>query len=232
VVVSAYAAAPVPSSSVLAYILVETLCDASDLEWLAVLGAIADLADEIPYPDIPAAKKRLGSKHISESIALLNAARRSSRDEVETALNVLRAAHSPRDISSATTPELDILRECRAEVSAELKKYFKLAPKFSKTQKVALLRFSSPSQIHPLLATRWSGTLKKYAVMAANDGYIPGRVIFSMRTSADINLIELLMHAAPELSSEFGYGHKQATSGNLSTEDFPKLLRCLGFDQP
>lgn len=229
-VVSAWTAAPVPSSSVLAYILVEGICDAADLEWLAVLGGIADLADGVPYPDFAAARKKAGAKNVTETIALLNAARRSSRDEVEAALTMLRAASSPRDIATSESPDVETLRECRREVSEELKKNFKLAPKFSKTEKVALIRVSSPTQIHPLLATRWAGTLKKYMVMAANDAYIPGRVIFSMRTQSDAHLIEFLHTVAPELSEEFGYGHRQATAGNLSVENFEKLLGKMGFE--
>jgi single-stranded-DNA-specific exonuclease len=228
-IVSAAQATPVPCSSVLAYILVEPLCDAAELKWLAMLGAIADLAEDVPYPDIAAIKKQSGSKNVSETIALLNAARRSSRDEVLTALSVLKNAHSCAEIAKGDSAEIESLRECRREVSSELKKFFRLAPKFSKTQKVAMLRFSSPTQIHPLIATRWAGTLGKYAVLAANDGYIPGRVIFSLRTSSDINLIELLMAAAPELKDEFGYGHRQATAGNLSAAAFEQLLQGLGF---
>ena len=37
------------------------------------------------------------------------------------------------------------------------------------------------------------------------------------------------MEAAPEMREEFGYGHKQATAGNLSTENFQRLLEKLGF---
>jgi len=230
-IVSAYQAAPVPSSSVLAFILVETLVDATELEWLAAIGAIADLADDVPYPDIKGIAKKCGSKNVTETIALINAARRSRRDEVETALNVLSLAQSPADVAAGRVAGVDILRACRSEVSAEFKRHLKIAPKFSKTMKVAMFRVNSPDQIHPLLATRWCGTLKKYVVMAANDGYLPGRVVFSMRTATEENVIEMLYKAAPELKDEFGYGHRQAAGGNLSVEGFELLLERLGFKE-
>jgi single-stranded-DNA-specific exonuclease len=106
-IVSAYQATPIPCSSVLAYILVEPLCDTADLKWLAMLGAIADLAEDVPYPDIAAIKKQSGSKNVSETIALLNAARRSSRDEVVTALHVLTSARSCAEIAKGDSAEIE-----------------------------------------------------------------------------------------------------------------------------
>src|SRR3712207_8625605 len=47
---------------------------------------------------------------------------------------------------------------------------------------VALLRFASPAQVHPLVATTWARRLAPRMVLAANDGYLaPGVVNFAVR---------------------------------------------------
>jgi hypothetical protein len=43
------------------------------------------------------------------------------------------------------------------------------------------VRFSSPFQLHPLAVLMWSRRLAPRLVVAANDGYLPGRVNFSIR---------------------------------------------------
>ena len=47
-------------------------------------------------------------------------------------------------------------------------------------------------QVHPLVAVRWMRRLRDLVVIAANDGYRPGRVNSAMRTTADVNLVDLL----------------------------------------
>ena len=64
----------------------------------------------------------------------------------------------------------------------------------------------------------------------ANDGYIPGRVNFSMRTKLDVNIVELLRSIPlPGAEGEFGFGHPAASGGSLAPRDFTRLLAALGF---
>jgi single-stranded-DNA-specific exonuclease len=122
------------------------------------------------------------------------------------------------------------LETCRAEVQAELARVASTPPRF--LGNVALLRFSSPAQIHPIVATKWASRLAPRIVLAANDGYLPGRVNFSMRTRSTTNLLAFL-RALPlgEVEGEFANGHPQATGGSLPPADFARLLHALGDEQ-
>src|SRR3712207_1660562 len=89
---------------------------------------------------------------------------------------------------------------------------------------VALLRFSSPCQVHPLVATTWARRLAPRVVIAANDGYLPGRVNFSLR-GGEGSLLAFLRAALPEgVEGEVGHGHDRATGGSLTPEDFERVL--------
>ena len=91
------------------------------------------------------------------------------------------------------------------------------------------MAFSSSARVHPLLAIRWARRLPKYLVIAANAGYLPGRVNFSMRSARDTNLLQVLSRFTLPFGAEVAHGHPQATGGSLSPEDFSNLLRGIGF---
>jgi single-stranded-DNA-specific exonuclease len=78
---------------------------------------------------------------------------------------------------------------------------------------------------------KWSKRLPTYRVIAANYGYTPGRVHFSVRTVRDENLIDALLEVgAPEdEEAEFAYGHGMATGGVVSFDGFGEFLSKLGF---
>ena len=63
-------------------------------------------------------------------------------------------------------------------------------------------------------------------MIAANDGYLPGRVNFSIRGGTG-DLRRLLRDALPEAGGEFAHGHDRATGGSLSPDQFELLLRRL-----
>jgi hypothetical protein len=105
----------------------------------------------------------------------------------------------------------------------------KAAPVFS--DNVALVRVNSACQIHPLVAQSWRTRLPKYIVMVANEGYIPGRVNFSVRTASGINVLDFLKNV--ELSpgeGSYGHGHDSASGGSLPVERWNELLSSLGFE--
>jgi single-stranded-DNA-specific exonuclease len=64
------------------------------------------------------------------------------------------------------------------------------------------------------------------SVIAANDGYLPGRVNFSIR-GGEGDLRMLLQRALPDVGGEFAHGHAGATGGSLSAGDFERLLAAL-----
>jgi hypothetical protein len=107
-------------------------------------------------------------KHVAETIALLNAARRAPDHDVATALAVLRAPASPAAIANGSSPEVERLRGLRREVAAEVDRVARTPPRI--LGDVALIRIRSRAQVHPLLAVRWKRRLAGKIVLVANDG--------------------------------------------------------------
>jgi predicted nucleic acid-binding Zn ribbon protein len=69
-----------------------TIAPIDDLSWLALLGSAADLGTSVRLGALADWRRQHRTKDVAESIALLNAARRSAEHDVATALRVLRAA--------------------------------------------------------------------------------------------------------------------------------------------
>jgi single-stranded DNA-specific DHH superfamily exonuclease len=226
--VSAYGHEPVASTSVLAYELARGLVDVADLDWLALLGAVADLGTELPFPAMAAALRRHRRTAVTGAVALLNAARRAGDEDVAVALRVLAAAPGPAAIASGQAEGVEVLRACRAHVQAEVTRWGRTAPR--RHGPLSVVRISSPAQIHPLLAARWMRRLRGTVVLVANDGYLPGRVNFAMRTTLDANLVDWLRSVPAGTmrgEGEWGHGHPRATGGSLSPDDFERLLDAL-----
>jgi len=221
--------APVPAAALMTWRLLSPLTDLGDVAWYMGVGVHGDLGAEAPFPEFAAAKKQFGAKHIADAAALVNAAKRSADHDTETSLAALLAAARPADLAGGKVAQSEQLSAYRAEVQGERARCAKTAPKFS--GEWALLRFSSPCQIHGPVASSWVGRLPKNIVVAANDGYTPGNVHFSVRTrrpSEDL-LARLREHRGTVGAPELGQGHAQATGGVLPTAAFERLLTALGF---
>src|SRR3712207_8333642 len=65
-----------------------------------------------------------------------------------------------------------------------------------------------------LFRSAWVKRLAPRAVLAANDGYIDGRVNFAVRGGTG-DLRALLLEALPDEGGEFAHGHPGATGGSL-----------------
>lgn len=180
---------PVATTSLLTYELCVPLFPAikePQLAWLATVGTHGDLGTSLtwsfPFPDMTEVFSAHGKKSINDAVSLLNAPRRTATYDVRSAWDVLLEADTPSAIQKA--PGADRLRDARTEVNAEVSKWQAAAPKFSLDATVAVIRISSACQVHPVIATRWAGTLnsrKLRIVMCANEGYLPGKVNFSCR---------------------------------------------------
>jgi len=228
VAITGYEWEPVPTSSLLTYL----LCGEESTAWKAAIGNAGDLGP--PFAPFEVAARGQKIKWFNEAKSVLNSAKRSSDPEaaVPAALSLLLRSESAKEVAEATDEDAKVLRGFHEEVKAELAQSRRVAPKFSATEPVALLRFDSPARVHPLLAQSWKGRLPKFIVMAANGGYLPGRVNFSMRTNLDVSILDLLARHGAELGidePEFGLGHDKATGGSLSVETFARLLVSLGF---
>lgn len=229
VLVSSHGHPPIAPSSLLSFILGSTVANLDQKLWLAVVGTVADLGPSVDFSIIREGLRRYGRGNITETVALLNAAKRSAAHDVATALAVVERATSPADIARGRVAGVEKLRDYRQRVAAEVSRVARTRPVFA--DRVALLRFSSGAQVHPLVAIRWARRLSNNIVIAANYGYLPGRVNFAMRSMLDVNLVDFLHNlGVTDVDGEFGYGHARATGGSVTPQDFDRLLRAMGFD--
>lgn len=227
-VISGYGRTPTPPTSLLAFWCAGILGDVDGLLWIAALGVIGDVGDRAPFAELNLARGRYGASVLRAATTLVNAPRRTAAGDARTALDLLMKASGPGEITSGQHPETAMLARARDEVQAAFAEGKRVAPKFSGP--VALIRVCSPCQIHPLLAQRWRTQLKKHIVIAANTGYRPGWVHFSVRSAADINLIDFLRENAPASAGEdYGGGHEQASGGALPVETWNEFVGALGF---
>lgn len=231
VLISAYTWNPVPNTSLIVYDLFSAVTDVGDYDWIAAIGTLSDLGDKAPFEIVETTKKKYTQKWLKEAVSLINAARRASVYEPETAAEALLKFANPKDLVSSDSPELERLRAAKAEVNAELAEARKAAPKFA--GQVALIQINSPCQIHPLIAQSWRGRLPKFIVIAANTGYLPGKVNFAARTSAPgVSVLDFLRGTKLEITEgSYGQGHDQASGGVLLVEDWNRLLAKLGFPE-
>jgi len=188
--------------------------------WLAAVGATGDLgAGAFALPECAGAPKTA----VRRLAALVNAPRRLPDGPVREALALLVEHASPAD--ALLDPRAELLEEAKRAWKAEFDRVVRTAPVVAGD--VAVIRFSSPAQVHPLVAQTWSRRLAPRMVLAANDGYLPGRVNFAVR-GGEGSLLQRLRAALPDATGEFAHGHDRATGGSLTPEDFARLLVGLG----
>lgn len=226
--ISAYEWDPIPNTSLIVFDVCSPLVDVGDLDWIAAIGAVSDVGERAPFPLLTAVRQRHRMSDLKEATTLINAARRASRYQPETAVQALLDHVDARELVTSSSAAVAALREAREEVKRELGEAKKSAPKFAGN--VALIRVHSPVQVHPVIAQIWRSRLPKYIVIVANDGYIPGRVNFSMRTATGINLLDFLRGIdLGEGEGSYARGHDQATGGSLPLDRWNMLLGALGF---
>jgi hypothetical protein len=140
---------------------------------------------------------------------------------------VLQRATDVRDILNARDPDVARLDAYRRAVQAEVGRVSRVPPRIYGD--AAVLRFTSAAQIHPIIATRWSRRLAPAVVLAANDGYLPGRVNFAARSHSDVDLLQWLrgLPFTPSSESEYANGHPRATGGSLPIDDFERFIDVL-----
>jgi single-stranded DNA-specific DHH superfamily exonuclease len=187
--------------------------------WVAAVGVVGDLGNEgFSLPETAGAPRAA----VRRLVPLVNAPRRLPDGPVRDALALLVESASARE--ALRDPRIKLLEEARAEWRSELARVRRTAPSVGRA--IAVIRFTSPAQVHPLVATQWQKRLAPRPVIAANDGYLPGRVNFSVR-GGEGDLRSLLRDALPELGGEFAHGHPRATGGSITPEQFEQLLSAL-----
>jgi single-stranded-DNA-specific exonuclease len=230
VVISGNGLEPEPTSALLAYWCAQSLGDADHLLWLAGLGLIGDMAEGAGFPEMSEAQRRYGKTALRGAVSLINAPRRAAAADAGPALALLLKGDGPKDVTSGKYPETAALLAAKEEVKGELDIAKRVGPKVR--DEVALIRFHSPCQIHPLVAQQWRGRLKDKIVLAANTGYRDGWIHFAARTATGRNLIDFLAERRPPGADEnYGSGHAQASGGALRPADWNHFVRELGFPE-
>jgi single-stranded-DNA-specific exonuclease len=193
--------------------------------WLAAVGAVGDVGDAgFALPECAGAAAGGRKTAIRRLVSLVNAPRRLPDGPVRTALALLVEHDDPRD--ALRDPRAAALADAKDRYRAEFERAVRTAPTMIGEQ-VALLRFSSPAQVHPLVATAWARRLAPRVVLAANDGYLGADTVNFAVRGGHGNLRALLRDALPEAGGEFGHGHDRATGGSLTTQKFELLLDRL-----
>ncbi|KAJ5056101.1 glycosyl hydrolase family 85-domain-containing protein [Bipolaris maydis] len=249
--VTAHDCPPVATSALLTYnVCLPLHADLNDkISWLAALGTHGDLGGTIkwepPFPDMKATFKQYTKKAINDAVALVNAPRRSAAYNVEDAWAAVLSAESPGSIVKD-----EKLRNASLEVRRETERCTHTPPTFSADATIALLSISSAAQIHPVIATRWSGTLKSNKleiVMCANEGYLPDRVNFSCRVAKcararegeeKIDIIKKLegivagdKDLRARLGESFARGHKEASGGIVGKQEWEEFKKLMGVGE-
>jgi single-stranded-DNA-specific exonuclease len=226
--ISGYRMDPIPTSSLLAYWCAGALTDPAPLIWLAAIGLIGDMAENAGFPEMTAARTSYGITALRAATSLLNAPRRSASGNAGPALALLMLANGPKEVTSGARPETTALLAAKEEVKAAVEAGKRVAPKLRNG--IALVRFDTPCQVHPLLAQTWRSRLKNDIVLAANAAYRPGWVHFAVRSGRKVNLIDFLSEHAPSGADEnYGSGHAGATGGALRPADWNTFIAGLGF---
>jgi single-stranded-DNA-specific exonuclease len=190
--------------------------------WLAAVGAVGDLGDD--GLALPECAGHGAKTPIKKLVSLVNAPRRLPDGPVRTALALLVEHDSPQ--AALKDPRIAELEEAKRAWRAEFDRVVRTRPEVG--DDVAVLRFRSPAQVHPLVATTWARRLAPRMVMAANDDYLgPGTVNFAVRGGAG-DLRRVLREALPDVGGEFAHGHDRATGGSLAADDFARLVTALG----
>ena len=227
--ISGYSWDPIPNTSLLAYDLSMAIADVSDLDWIAAIGMISDLGEKNPFPLMDVVRARYSMAALKEVTTLVNAARRASGYAPERAAKALLGHSSARELLQSEAEDVAALRAAHDEVKRAMANAKKAAPKFAGN--VALVRVDSPCQVHPVIAQIWRTRLPKFIVIVANEGYLPGRVNFSMRSASGVNLLEFLGSIdLGEGEGSYARGHDQATGGSLPYARWNLLLEKLGFE--
>src|SRR5918995_2515367 len=204
VVVSGYGTDPETTTAPLT----RRVCPAQPA-WLAAVGAVGDLGDRgFALPECAGAPRTA----VRRLVPLVNAPRRGpDLRGVRTALALLVEHDDP--VAALADPRIAELEAARDAWRSAWEQVRRTAPRVG--DRAALVRFSSPYQLHPLAAQMWARRLAPRPVIAANDDYLPGRVNFSVR-GGEGDLRALLRAALPGVGGEFAHGHAGATGGLLS----------------
>jgi single-stranded-DNA-specific exonuclease len=228
VVLSSYGPEPAPPTSSLAYNLLSRVTDIKDVEWLSAVGAAGDLGSAYVFAHGDDSVRQLKKSDVTEAEILINSAKRSSAYDIDTAIGLIDRARGVSDLVDRRQQAVQMLESYRAEVNREVKRCRHEKPQFS--WKVAAVPFKSNCDIQGLIVEPWRRQLKKYLVIAANFGYLEGKVAYVIRTELETSVIDFMESIRPAgLDSHVVFGHDRAGGAVLDTDLWYRLADRMGY---
>jgi single-stranded-DNA-specific exonuclease len=227
-VVSSYGTETAYPTSFLVYDLLSRLTPFEDVRWLSAIGTAGDMGADFAFDEAPGPLGGLKKTDVREAEILINSAKRSSRYDIDTPIRMLAEATDISRMVDPRTAGFRLLSEYRAEVNDEVRRCRHEKPQFS--WKVALVPFKSRCDIQGLIAETWRRQLEKYVVIAANFGYIEGRVAYVIRTALDMSVIDFMESLKPpDCPCHVVFGHDRAGGGVVDNEIWLHLVDRMGF---
>jgi single-stranded-DNA-specific exonuclease len=228
VVISSYGNQPAHPTSFLAYDLLSRLGRIEDFEWLGLVGTAGDLGGDFAGAHLTSGARKHTKTSIKEAEVLINSAKRSSTYDISTAARILDGAEELTQVTDHNRAEVRLLEKYRAEVNAEVRRCRHERPHFS--WKVAMVPFESRCEIQGLIAETWRRQLENYLVIAANFGYLEGKVAYVIRTELQTSVIDFMESLRPGgLDSHVAFGHDRAAGAVLDKEIWSQLVARMRF---
>lgn len=228
VILSSYGPEPAPPTAFLAYSLLSRVADIKDIEWLSAVGATGDLGRAFVFAHGDASVRQLKRSDVTEAEILINSAKRASAYDIDTAIGLIDQAGRVSDLLDHQQQAVRMLESYRAEVNREVKRCRHEKPQFS--WKVAVVPFKSNCDIQGLIVEPWRRQLEKYLVIAANFGYLEGKVAYVIRTELETSVIDFMESIRPVgFDSHVVFGHDRAGGAVLDTDLWYRLADRMGF---
>jgi len=227
-VISSYGTPAAEPASYLTYRLLSRLEQRDDLAWLGAVGTAADMGIDFAFshggPDLSSLKR----SDVREAEVLLNSAGRASEYDVATAVRLLERAQTLGDLVDRRREDVRTLQRYRNEVNREVRRCRHERPYFR--WKAAIVPITSHCDVQGLVAETWRRQLKNYLVLAANFGYIQGKVAYAVRTEMDISVIDFMESLKPPgYGHHVVFGHDRAGGAILDGEIWQDLTERMGF---
>ncbi len=228
VVISSYGLETAAPTSAVTYDILSGLEDIGELEWLSAVGTAGDLGSSFVFAHGDETVRKLKRSDVTEAEILINSAKRSSQYDIDTSVDLLDQAQHVSDLVDHERDAVRRLETYRSEVNREVRRCRHERPHFS--WKVAVVPFKSACDIQGLIAETWRRQLQKYLVIAANFGYLEGKVAYVIRTELEISVIDFMESIRPAgLDSHVVFGHDKAGGAVLDRDLWFELANRMGF---
>ena len=218
-------------AAVVLYELLAALGPVTDLAWLAAVAAEAGHPKADPPP--PQRGDRPYTRTAAREVqVLLSSGCRDREPAVREALALLARSDGPEGFLADESSDMERLRSARVAVMQALGEWSHQRPYFM--WRVALAPVASPARIEDILAAMWARQLPRYMIVAANSGYVPGKVHLVARSdSPERDLLRLLDKTAPEgIARPFALGRPDYVEAVLPTDAWQRMLAAMRFRAP